>query len=188
MFARAALSFHPARPRTPSRLPSTSFLSPTYKHFARNFIVSPTYAKTGGCHPPKNVGAPTFPRFSFPSTLSVLILFKRLRTLSFSVSPLSPVPPTSSPLFTKKTRVYLLRSNQFFQSTSPILLYFPGRAPLFHQSPATNHQSRSPRLPAVALAKVGEGGPICRLRRCSPLRDTGTSASVARESATRHRQ
>ena len=29
--------------------------------------------------------------------------------------------------------------------------------------------------------------PICRLRRCSPLRDTGTSASVASESLTRLR-
>jgi len=41
--------------------------------------------------------------------------------------------------------------------------------------PVTNHQSGSPLQP------------ICRLRRCSPLRDTGTSASVASESATRLR-
>ena len=35
----------------PIRLASKPFVSPTYPHFARNFFVSPTYAKTGGYTP-----------------------------------------------------------------------------------------------------------------------------------------
>src|ERR1700751_2572068 len=47
-FARTLFRFHPARLRAQSRLPSKSFISS-----ARNSFVSPTYAKTGGCIPPK---------------------------------------------------------------------------------------------------------------------------------------
>src|SRR5580704_2049700 len=39
---------------------SISFISPAYEHQPRIPFVSPTYAKTGGVYPPKNVGAPTF--------------------------------------------------------------------------------------------------------------------------------
>jgi len=154
MFARAAFSFHPARPRTPSRLPSTSFLSPTYKHFARNFIVSPTYAKTGGCHPPKNVGAPTFPRFSFPSTLSVLFVFNCLSTLSFSVSPLSPIPPTSSTLFTKNPGGPPPVQPILPKHVTHTPLFLGPRSPL---PPVTSHQSPV-TLSSPARRSFSEGG------------------------------
>ena len=65
---------------------------------------------------------------------------------------------------------------QRISSTSPQSPACPERSRRVarHRSLATRHFF-SPRLP------------ICRLRRCSPLRDTGTSASVASESGTRLR-
>jgi hypothetical protein len=44
----------------PIRLVSNPFVSPPYQISVRNSFVSPTYAKTGGTHSPKNVGPPTF--------------------------------------------------------------------------------------------------------------------------------
>src|SRR5258708_1657736 len=58
--------------------------------------------KWGGTTHPKMSARRHFHALPVPSTLSVLILFNCLRTLSFSVSPLSRIAPTSSPLFTKK--------------------------------------------------------------------------------------
>ena len=60
MRARAILSSYLPRSLALSRFPTKSFISPTCEITVRNFFVSPTYAKTGGCTPPKNVGAPTF--------------------------------------------------------------------------------------------------------------------------------
>jgi hypothetical protein len=40
-----------------------SFISPRYENSPRKSFPSPTYAKTGGWHPQKNVGAPTFSIF-----------------------------------------------------------------------------------------------------------------------------
>jgi hypothetical protein len=40
-----------------------------------------------------------------------------------------------------------------------------------------------PRSPLATRHSFSEGGPICRLRRCSPLRDTGISAAAQCESA-----
>ena len=51
MSARALLRFDPARLHVPIRPCSKSFISPTYRRLARNFFVSPTYAKTGGVPP-----------------------------------------------------------------------------------------------------------------------------------------
>jgi hypothetical protein len=60
MLARGVFSFYPPRLHASSCFPSKPFVSPTCEITVRNFFVSPTYAKTGGCTPPKNVGAPTF--------------------------------------------------------------------------------------------------------------------------------
>ena len=60
MLARPAFSLHPPRLHASSCFPAKSFVSPTCKISFRNSFVSPTYAKTGGCTHPKNVGAPTF--------------------------------------------------------------------------------------------------------------------------------
>ena len=53
-----------------SRISSKSLVSPTCKILAGNSFLSPTYAKTGGGYPQKNVGAPTF--LIFP------LIFRRL--------------------------------------------------------------------------------------------------------------
>ena len=117
MFARAAFSFHPARPHTPSRFPSKSFLSPTYQHFVRNFFVSPTYAKTGGRTPLKMSARRHFLSLFSQSPLSALLFFNHLRTLSFSVSSLSPALPISSALLPQKQGVHPLWSDQSWAST-----------------------------------------------------------------------
>ena len=114
MIAREIFPFNSARLHATSRLPSKSFISPTYDYFTSNSFVSPTYAKTGGVPPTKMSACPERSRgarrhllslFS-QSPLSVLFTFNHLRTLSFSVSHLSPVPPAASALFHQKTRVY----------------------------------------------------------------------------------
>jgi hypothetical protein len=53
MLARRVFSFHPPRLHASSCSPSKPFVSPTCKLTVRNSFVSPTYAKTGGCTPPK---------------------------------------------------------------------------------------------------------------------------------------
>src|ERR1700739_3102943 len=49
-----------ACPPKPQRRRAIPFVSPTYENRPHISFVSHTYAKTGGTHPPKNVGAPTF--------------------------------------------------------------------------------------------------------------------------------
>src|ERR1700730_5074895 len=100
MFARGFLCFY----RTPLLVSLQSSPKsnhpPRYAQLCRKSNVSPTYAKTGGVHPSKNVGAPTFAlsflpiltlgalsfqffahSFIFHNT-SISRLCKRLRTLS----------------------------------------------------------------------------------------------------------
>jgi hypothetical protein len=72
MIARALFRFHPARLHAPRRLPSKSFISPAYEHFTSNSFVSPTYAKTGGCTPPKMSARRHFLSLSSRSPLSAL--------------------------------------------------------------------------------------------------------------------
>jgi hypothetical protein len=61
----------------PIRRASKPFVSPTYQVSARNSLVSPTYAKTGGVPPPKNVGAPTF--LIFPLIFHTFLSFTGLQ-------------------------------------------------------------------------------------------------------------
>jgi hypothetical protein len=93
----------------PIHFVSKAFISPTYEISVRNSLVSPTYAKTGGVHPSKNVGAPTFSLSFLPipnlDTLSFLsfahsFIFRSttipclpsaLRTLSQETGGVSPV-------------------------------------------------------------------------------------------------
>src|SRR4029077_8232991 len=100
----------------PIRRASRPFVSPTYQISVRNSFASPTYAKTGECTPPKMSARRHFLSLSSQSPLSSLFLFYRLRTLSFSVSNLSPDLPISSALLPQKPGVYPLWSNQSFRS------------------------------------------------------------------------
>ena|SRR5712664_536703 len=163
MFARATFSFHPARPHTPSRFPAKSFLSPTYKHFPRNSFVSPTYAKTGGCTPRKmSARRHLFSLFS-QTALSTIFLFNCLRTLSFSVAHLSPVPPAFSALFPQKRgyHSHLVISTQPVatcrRTTQSLFLYFLYLHPL-HSPPIHNPVT----APSPILLPL--------LSQCSPVR------------------
>jgi hypothetical protein len=108
MFARGVSSFYPPRLHASSGFPSKPFVSPTCKITVRNSFVSPTYAKTGGCTPPKMSARRHFLSLFSQSPLSALLLFIRLRTLSFSVSSLSPALPISSALLPPKQGVHPL--------------------------------------------------------------------------------
>jgi len=108
MFARGVFSFYPPRLHTSSCFPSKSFVSPTCRISLRNYFVSPTYAKTGGCTPLKMSARRHFLSLFSPSPLSALLFFNCLRTLSFSVSHLSRVLPTVCALFRKKPGVHPL--------------------------------------------------------------------------------
>src|SRR6267143_314352 len=116
MFARGVFSFYPPRLHASSCFPSKPFVSPTYKITVRNSFVSPTYAKTGGCTPLKMSA-----RRHFLSLFSQsrLLLFNRLRTLSFPVAHLSPVSTVLSALFHQKPGVYPRWSDQSHFSTVP---------------------------------------------------------------------
>jgi len=99
MIARAFLSFHPARLHAPSCFSSKPLVSPTCKISFCNSFVSPTYAITGECTPPKMSARRHFLSLCSLSPLSALLLFNGLRTLLFSVAHLSPVAPALSALF-----------------------------------------------------------------------------------------
>src|SRR5580704_11289433 len=102
MRARAILSSYLQRSLTLSRFPTKLFIPPAYDRFTRNSFVSPAYAKTGGCTPMKmSARRHLFSPFS-QSPLSTLLRFNYLRALSFSVSHLSAILPTPSPLFHQK--------------------------------------------------------------------------------------
>src|SRR5690242_3444231 len=114
MIAREMFPFHSARLHAPSRLPSKSFISPTYANFTSNSFVSPTYAKTGGCTPHKNVGlslaqprgAPTFTLSFLPiSTLGSLLFQSLAHSFVFRITPISHRSITFCTLLSK-TRVY----------------------------------------------------------------------------------
>jgi hypothetical protein len=112
MLARRVFSFYPPRLHASSCFPSNPFVSPTSKITVCNSFVSPTYAKTGGCTPPKmSVRRHSLSLFS-QSPLSALLLFNHLRTLSFSVSYLSLVAPAASALLPQKQGVHPLWSDQ----------------------------------------------------------------------------
>src|SRR5882724_9088742 len=53
MFARGVFPFYSPRLHASSCFPCKPFVSPTCKITVRNSFVSPTYAKTAGCTPPK---------------------------------------------------------------------------------------------------------------------------------------
>src|SRR5258707_1608825 len=112
MFARGVLSLHTAPPSVPKTPASKSCVPITSKLIENNplqVLHSGHLRKTGGrgsyplCQ--QEFGSPSFPR-SFPpiSTLASLF-FNHLRTLSFSVSHLYPIPPAPSALFAKNQGV-----------------------------------------------------------------------------------
>jgi hypothetical protein len=119
MFARGVFSIYPPRLLASSCFPSKPFVSPTYKITVRNSFVSPTYAKTGGCTPPKMSARRHLLSLFSQSSLSGLFPFNPLRTLSFSVAHLSPVSTVLSALFHQKPGVYPLWSDQSHFSTVP---------------------------------------------------------------------
>ena len=89
MFARGVFSFYPSHLRASSRPPSKPFISPTYELLARNSFVSPTYAKTGGVTPSKNVGAPTFTLSFLPiRTLVPLFFLSFAHSFIFRITPI----------------------------------------------------------------------------------------------------
>ena len=102
MRARAILSSYLPRSLALSRFPTKSFISPAYKNFIRNSFVSPTYAKTGGCTPLKMSARRHLLSLFSQSPLLDLFPFNYLRTLSFSVLHVSPIPPAPSALFAEK--------------------------------------------------------------------------------------
>jgi len=132
-FARGFLCFYPARPENNRRAPipvtrqnsTKSSDSHTYAPLRCNSNVSPTYAKTGGYTPQKCrradifsliLGIPTF----CPPRLQRRRVFYRLRTLSFSVAHLSPVPSKPFALFAKKPGVCPQRGHTNSISPPPI--------------------------------------------------------------------
>ena len=103
MFARAIFSFHPAYPHAPTRFPSKSFLSPTYENSPRNFFVSPTYAKTGGCTPPKMSARRHFlSLFSQPPISALPSIFRTL-----------PQKPGGVPLRSNQSHSFPMRSEPY---------------------------------------------------------------------------
>jgi hypothetical protein len=154
MLARGVFSSYPPRSRASICSPSKSFVSPTCKISFRNSFVSPTYAKTGGCTPPKMSARRHFLSLFSQSPLSALLLFNHLRTLSFYVSCLSAVLPTSSALLRKKPGVYplVLQLSPSFPGT-PI----SRRSPLFACLPFTDRWPLSV-TPFPASLNKKEGG------------------------------
>jgi hypothetical protein len=108
MLARGVSSFYPPRLLAPSCFPSKSFVSPACRISFRNSFVSPTYAKTAGYTPLRMSARRHFLSLFSQSPLPALLLFNHLRTLSFSISNLSAVLPTSSALLPQKPGVHPL--------------------------------------------------------------------------------
>src|SRR5580692_5862881 len=102
MCVRGFLCFYRAPLLVSRQNTRKSNYSPRYATLCRKSNVSPTYAKTGGCTPRKMSARRHVLSLFSPSSLSTLFLFNCLRTLSFSVAHLSPVPPTLFALFPKK--------------------------------------------------------------------------------------
>src|SRR6266481_656250 len=163
MFARGVFSIYPPRLHASSCFPSKPFVSPTYKITVRNSFVSPTYAKTGGCTPLKMSA-----RRHFLSLFSQsrLLFFNRLRTLSFSVTPisclhsafrtLSPKTGGVPPLVRPIAFLYSpLRSSFFFLSCR---LSTVGCLLLLHSPPI--HNPVTPPSPIL----------LPLLSQCSPVR------------------
>lgn len=151
MFARGVFSFYPPRLYASSCFPSKPFVSPTCKIAVRNSFVSPTYAKTGGCTPPKMSARRHFLSLLSQSPSSALLLFKRLRTLSLSVSSLSPTLPISSVLFAQKPGVHPLGP------TNPRLWTVDCRLPSPH-SPAIHNPVTGPS--PIVLPLLSQWTPV----------------------------
>src|SRR5258708_14599190 len=105
--------------------------------------------------------------FFFRSPLSPLFFFNHLRTLSFYVSHLSPIPPAPSALFAQKPGCTPFRLYQFLLGPS-LATRHSIHPPTSHQSPVTNHQSlprthkrhrcrRPQRAPATLQCAGGTG-------------------------------
>src|ERR1700675_1007690 len=165
MFARRLVSLHAAQLPVQKTLATNSRVSISSKRIETKglqLLHSGHLRKTGGyplfalCE----ISARRhFLALCLQSPLSLLFFFNHLRTLSFSVSHLSPIPPAPSALFPKK-RGYPLWSNQS-HSLAP--------SPLCHS-------------PALSVA---EGSPVA----CSwfPLRGEGALAPLPR-THKRHRR
>jgi hypothetical protein len=165
MIARALFPFHSARLHAPSRPPSKSSISPTYDRFTSNSFVSPAYAKTGGCTPTKMSARQHLLSLFSQSLLSALFPFNCLRTLSFSVSYISPIPPAPSALFPKKRGYPTLVTPippRLLARHSPL-------HPSARQSPITSHFRGQTNVMAAGGRRV--------LQRCFSLR--GAAARIA---------
>ncbi len=208
MLARGVFSFYPPRLHASSCFPSKSFVSPTCKISFRNSFVSPTYAKTrgvGGISSQSSVlrfrlVRPFKQRMSArrhllsllsQSPLSTLLLFNHLRTLSFSVSYLSAVLPTSSALFHQKPgctpsshtnasdgpRLSLRNLFSAFRlsvlcvsAVSPSSLYSPPATSFPCQSPITSVDKQT--SPPPAAAACSSDASVCAGRRRALRRAT----------------
>src|SRR6266478_7470221 len=164
MFARGVFSIYPPRSHASSYFPSKPFVSPTYKITVRNSFVSPTYAKTGGVYPRKNVGAPTFslsflpiPPLAFQSPArSFVFCSTPISCLHSAFRTLSPktggVPPLVRPIAFLYSPV---RSSLFFLSCR---LSTVGCLLLLHSPPIHN--------PVTAPSPIV----LPLLSQCSPVR------------------
>src|SRR5882762_4961687 len=170
MFARGVLSLHTACPELGRRAPLSVPKTPTSKSRVSitsklietkrlQVLHSGHLRKTGGwgCYQfcQRLFRSPSFPR-SFPpiSTLASLF-FNHLRTLSFSVSHLYPIPPAPSALFSKKRGVYPSgHTNAPDDPRLPLRNLFSALRLSELCVSAVSPSSPFPRLSAVASAKA----------------------------------
>jgi hypothetical protein len=181
MFAWAAFSFHPACPHTQADF-LLSLFYPLHTFASPETSLFPLHTQKRGVHPPKNVSAPTFPRFSCSQALSQFPFFSTACALfHFAYHPYLPslqyLPHSSPENPGVPPPVQPIRRTSALSST---LQATGHKSQVTASSPVTLHWS-------LATGRWAPIRPICRLRRCSPLRDTGTSTSVASEFITRLR-
>jgi hypothetical protein len=186
MFARGLLPFHPAR----SPASGEFFLSPTIPALALSYCKS-NYSHTYRL--PRGGGIYRFPcqtnspRSFTEARLSVLLTFRHLRTLSFSVAYLSPLPSMPFALFPQKrggtTPIWSYQSNHSpprHARPFPLPLPLP---PFLPFPPFTAHSQScyrpfthlSPSLVTIIPSQGSTHTPCLSLSQC--LRYTSTNAS-----------
>src|SRR5712664_454341 len=194
MLARGVFSFHPPRLHASSCFPSKSFVSPTCKISFRNSFVSPTYAKTRGVGGISSQSSVLLFRLVRPfkqrmsarrhllslfskSPLSTLLLFNHLRTLSFSVSYLSAVLPTSSALLRQKPGVHpllLSLSPPFPGAPFPPMATLSARLPLTDRWPLRLTPLPATPSPREKLRGIAAASPLSPFARSLTQKQGGT--------------